>query len=145
MGGGARLYNFCLTSTCPWRRKWWMVLMLPCKCSWPPALEMTLQELSDSSSGTTLHVSALCLPHVTACDQIFQAFPLHFCTLQEIKRLEWGTAWEQGYINWVNKLSGPNFVWKCYNLRWGFWSIHCIMAPKLEPIQVCCGGFEWYA
>ena len=66
-----------------------MVLMLPCKCSWPPALEMTLQELSDSSSGTTLHVSALCLPHVTACDQISQAFPLCNGILQEIKDWRW--------------------------------------------------------
>ena len=69
-----------------------MLLMLPCKCSWPLALEMTLQELSDYSSGTTLHVSALCLPHVTACDQISQAFPLCNGILQELdQRLEVGT------------------------------------------------------
>jgi len=61
---------------------------------WPPALGLIVRERAqDSLSGTTPHVSTLCLPDVTARDQIPLAFSLHICILQI---LEVGTAWERG-------------------------------------------------
>jgi len=38
-----------------------------------------VHRLQDSSSGTVSCVSTLCLPDVTTCDQLTQAFPLHTC------------------------------------------------------------------
>ena len=34
-------------------------------------------------------MSTFCLPNVTACDQISQAFPLNICILQAIKEWKW--------------------------------------------------------
>jgi len=60
---------------------------------WSPALRLIL--LQALSSGTTPGVSTLCLPDVTACDQISQAFPLRICILQAIKY--WPrNSWKQG-------------------------------------------------
>jgi len=48
-------------------------------CPWRYERQMVLWGLQDSSSGTTPRVSTFCLPDVTTCDQISQAFPLRIC------------------------------------------------------------------
>ena len=81
-------------------------------------------------------------PHVTKSPR---PSPSIFAHCKRLK-MKVGTAWEYSYINWVSKLSGPNFVWKCYNFLWNFSTVCTVLwIPELEPIQVSCDGFEWYA
>jgi len=48
------------------------------------------------------HVSNLCLPDVTACDQISQSLPPLYLHTANNQRMEVGTAWEQGYRHCIH-------------------------------------------
>jgi len=45
------------------------------------------------------HVATICLPNVTAHDQIFQAFPLHICILQAIEYCRWEWPGNEARLN----------------------------------------------
>ena len=65
--------------------------------------------MRNNRSGTVPGVSTLCLPNITTCDQIFQAFPLRICILQAIKYWRW--EWPGNVATEV--LGLPLECWQC--------------------------------
>jgi len=98
---------------------------------WPPAHGLIV--LQDSSSDIAPHVSTLCLPDVTARDQIFHALRLCICILQAIKY--WPrNGWKQGllYQEWF--LQYPSY----YSHLTGMSTCYASIILDAQKHPCCC-------
>ena len=72
----------------PWRHEQWYWRYLANALASSPQINSTRKNFK-TSSGTAPCVFTLCLPDITACDQISQAFLLRICILQANKYWRW--------------------------------------------------------
>jgi len=125
--------NSCFLSNHPWDRERRTVLMLPCYYFVRPAFRLITQERALRFFVGYHIASTLCLPDVTAHDQIAQAFPLCICILQAIKfgMWEWpGNEPSLKYKEGVVVILYTEYMW---TERWvrRLLEVHCLCLRHL--------------